>query len=134
VNLFLHQCANMTWSMKGSGGPLLLIICSFYRHKCKWLFKELSCHYLALRVVMAIRKTSFRFGVLPSFSPIFLHDLLLLLVMGLGPRFCVFSPLCTLHFWVWPFVWISILSFFFSCSLARCFSCIYLLIKKGEQY
>jgi hypothetical protein len=28
---FLHQCANMAWLVKGSKGPLLLIILSFYR-------------------------------------------------------------------------------------------------------
>jgi len=28
---FFHQCVNMTWSTKGSRGPLLLIIRSFYK-------------------------------------------------------------------------------------------------------
>jgi hypothetical protein len=33
INNFLHQCVNMTWSTKGSKGPLLLIIHSFYRQR-----------------------------------------------------------------------------------------------------
>lgn len=60
----------------------------------------------------------------------------MLLVMNLGPRFCVFSfqgsLLCILHFWVEFFVWILILKFFFSCSLARWFPLfIYLLNLVG---
>jgi hypothetical protein len=31
VDDFLHHCANMAWSVKGSNGPLLSILCSFYR-------------------------------------------------------------------------------------------------------
>jgi hypothetical protein len=54
------------------------------------------------------------------------------MVMGLGPRFCVFSSygslLCILHFVVRSFVWTLILCFFFSCCLVRCFSFIYLFI------
>ncbi len=30
-------------------------------------------------------------------------------------------PPCVLHFWVWSFVWTLVLSFFFSCSFARCY-------------
>jgi hypothetical protein len=33
-----------------------------------------------------------------------------------------------LHFQVWSFFWTPVLSFFFSCSLVRCFSFTYLLI------
>jgi hypothetical protein len=38
VNDFLHQCANMAWLTKGSRGPLLLIICSFYRQRLSLAF------------------------------------------------------------------------------------------------
>ncbi len=30
VDDFLHQCANMAWLAMGSGGLLLLILCSFF--------------------------------------------------------------------------------------------------------
>ncbi len=61
------------------------------------------------------------------------HDFALcLLMMGLGPRFwvlfCQGSSLCVLHLRVWSFVRTSVLYFFFSCSLAKCFSFIYLFI------
>ncbi len=56
----------------------------------------------------------------------------MLLVMGLGPRFCVFSclgsPLCVLHFRVWAFVWTTVLFFFFSCV----FSVLYLFLISAK--
>jgi hypothetical protein len=49
----------------------------------------------------------------------------MILVMGLGPRFHVSfsynSPLCVLHFQVWFFVWISVVSLFFSSSFPSVF-------------
>ncbi len=47
ANDFLHRCANITWSTKGFGGPLVSIIYSFYRQNVLVAFREfklpLSC-------------------------------------------------------------------------------------------
>jgi hypothetical protein len=31
ANYFFHQFVSMTWSAKGTDGPLLTVLCSFYR-------------------------------------------------------------------------------------------------------
>jgi hypothetical protein len=95
----------------------------------------------------ASTQVSSRFGVLPGFSPIFLHNLLcatgdgfrsrlsscitclVLLVMGLDLRFLDFfsegSPLCGLCFWVWSFVW-TCDTFFFLLLFTCLVFCLYL--------
>jgi len=40
MNNFLHQCANMAWSMKGFGGLPFSIIHSFCKQKTLMTFKE----------------------------------------------------------------------------------------------
>ncbi len=83
--------------------------------------KEL--YYLALAVVAA-GEASFRLGVLPGFLLISLHDLLCVTDDGFRSKVSGFLllGLPILHFWVQSFVWASILSFFVSFSLAKCFS------------
>jgi hypothetical protein len=127
---FFHQYVNVAWSMKGFGRPLL-ILCSIYKQIMFVVLHRVHIATILQCVVAIIRKVSSRLGVLPSFLLISLHDLLhVISMMGLGPRLLDFfsegSPLCILCFQVLSFVWTSILSFFFSCSLVRCFS--YVLI------
>jgi hypothetical protein len=41
ANDFFHRCANMAWLVKGSKGPPLSILRSFYIGRgCQWLFKK----------------------------------------------------------------------------------------------
>jgi hypothetical protein len=72
VNNFLHQHANVTWSMKGFGGPFLLIIRSFYRQGLSMAFQRVQSLIVLHRQLT--KKTSFRCVVLPSFLTISLHN------------------------------------------------------------
>jgi hypothetical protein len=103
-----------TWH--GQQRPLEVLLFRLYVHfigrECQWFFREFRpplCYIGQLwhqeRLLLG----------LVSFQ-IFAHlHAQALLMMGLGPRFCVFSslsfPLCILHFGVWSFVWTSVFSF-----------------------
>jgi hypothetical protein len=66
----------MAWSAKGSRGPSLLIIRSFYRHKLCVALRRVQATTLLHQVVVAVGEASSKLGVLPSFSLISLHNLL----------------------------------------------------------
>ncbi len=74
VDDFLHQCANMTWSAKGFGGPLS-IICSFYRQRVLVVLQRIQATTILRWAIMAIGETFSKLGVLLGFSPISLHNL-----------------------------------------------------------
>ncbi len=81
---------------------------------------------------MAAGEASSRLGVLPGFSPISLHNLLHATDDGLRSYVSCFLllglPIVHSALSGVSFVWTSVLSFFFSCSLARCFSFIYVFV------
>jgi hypothetical protein len=72
---FFHRCANMVWSTKGSKGPPLSIICSFYRQRVSVAFQKVQITSILCRTIVTTREAAFRLGVLQGFSPISLHDL-----------------------------------------------------------
>jgi hypothetical protein len=98
-------------------------ICSFYRQRVSVALQRVQAITILRRAVVATREvSSFRFGVIPDFSSITLHDLLCATGDGFRSRFRVFSHIrvphcvfctfkCVLHFQVCSFVWTLILSF-----------------------
>jgi hypothetical protein len=67
ANDFLHWCANMAWSMKGFGGPLLSILCSFYRYKILLALQRIKFITIVRWAIMVVRKTSFKLEAPLSF-------------------------------------------------------------------
>ncbi len=76
VDNFLHQCANMAWSTKGSKGFSLSILHSYYKQWVLVALQKIQITIVLQHATVVAKKASSRLGVLPSFSPTFLHDLL----------------------------------------------------------
>jgi hypothetical protein len=76
VSFIPHLRNNMAWFVKGFQGPPFSIICSFYRWRMSVALQRVQVTAILLRAVVAASEASSRLGVLPSFSPIWLHNLL----------------------------------------------------------
>jgi hypothetical protein len=72
---FFHRCVNMVWTTKGTKGPLLSVLHSFYKHKVSMALQRAQATYISNRVVI-VGEGSFRLGVLTSLSTLFFINML----------------------------------------------------------
>jgi hypothetical protein len=119
----LHWCANMAWSVKGYEGPFKKNYVHFIGKEYRWLFSEFKQSLSCDGQLWQYERPFLGLVSFQVFCSSFCTTCFVLLAMGLGPKFLDFSsfraPLCAfLRFQVWSFVWIWVLSFFFSCSLS----------------
>jgi hypothetical protein len=119
---FFHQCANMAWSTKGSKCPSLLIIHSFYRQMVLMVFKEFKPPLFYIKQLWQHEKPILSLVSFQVFHPS-PYTICMLLVMGLGPTFFVFSFFraphcafcifkCRILFQLWFFFFLFFLLFF----------------------
>jgi len=62
VDEFFHQCANMVWGVKGTLGPPLLVLCTFYKQKVSMALKRAQMIFI-LKHVIVVNEGLFRLGV-----------------------------------------------------------------------
>ncbi len=129
---FFHRCANITWLMKGSRDLFFQFYIHFIDKRCKWLFKKFKLP-LFCRSGSCGNWRSFFSAWCPSrFFAHLLAGLALCQWWWVEVLGFVFSPFRAPHCAFCTFesglsFGLSVHSFFFSCSLVRCFS------KKGKK-
>jgi hypothetical protein len=87
----------MALSAKGFGGRPFLIICSFNRWIVSMALHIVQVTTIFCRAVVTTSEASSRLGVFQVFHPFHCMTCFVLLVMGSGLKFCVFSPLRAPH-------------------------------------
>ncbi len=79
---FLHRCASMAWSPKGTNGLPLIILLAFYRWKMSIALQKVRIAFILRHIIIASEGSS-RFTGLSSFSSLS-SDLLVAIGRGLG--------------------------------------------------
>jgi len=96
----------MAWSTKGSRGPFLSIIRSFYWQKVLVVLQKVHVVTILHRAVVAIGEAFSKLGVLLGFSLISLHDLFCATGDGFKSEVSCFLllGLAIVHFALWGLV------------------------------
>ncbi len=126
VNNFFHQCANMAWTTKGTGGPLLSLLCSFYKQRVLMALQKIQVASILRHVVIA-REGFFKLRVLLNLPLLFLVDMFHVTSGGFSFQWLPFLLVAFL-FWAICLPRLQSLALFFSSPFLRCF----LFIKFGR--